>query len=103
MARRIILSKRFTNKLAKLIAYLKIEWNKQVADEFSKELFSRIDTLSLQPFIGKPSNRKTNTRSILITKHNRMFYRVDGNLIKIVNMFDTLIHPKKILTDGNFN
>lgn len=66
-----------------------------MADDFSKELFNRLDTLSHQPFIGKPSNRKTNIRSILITKHNSVFYKVDGDEIKIVNMFDTRIHRRK--------
>lgn len=95
MAYKIISSKRFSNKLDALISYLKTEWNYQVADDFSEKLFKRLDALALQPFIGKPSNRKTNTRSILITKHNRVFYRVDGDVIKIVNMFDTRIHPRK--------
>ncbi len=78
MAYKIISSKRFSNKLAKLIFYLKTEWSHKVADNFSDKLFKRLDTLALQPFIGKPSNRKSNTRSLLITKHNRLFYRVDG-------------------------
>ncbi len=95
MACEIILSKRFTNKLSKLIAYLKKEWSYQVADDFSEKLFKRLDALSLQPFTGRPSNRKANTRSILITKHNRVFYKVDGETINIVNMFDTRIHPRK--------
>lgn len=79
----------------KVTAYLASEWSVQVMDNFFEILKMKLDTLSHQPFIGKPSNRKTNTRSILITKHNRVFYRVDGDVIKIVNMFDTRIHPRK--------
>jgi plasmid stabilization system protein ParE len=67
----------------------------QVADEFSDVLFKRLDALALQPFTGKPSTRKTNTRSLLITKHNRVFYKVDGQTIKVVNMFDTRTNPRK--------
>lgn len=95
MACRITYSKRFENKVVKLTAYLANEWSLQVMDNFFETLKRKLETLSHQPFIGKPSNRKTNTRSILITKHNRVFYRVDGETIKIVNMFDTRIHPRK--------
>lgn len=79
----------------KLTAYLAAEWSQQVMDNFFEALKMKLETLSHQPYIGKPSNRKTNTRSILITKHNRVFYRVDGDEIQIVNMFDTRIHPRK--------
>jgi plasmid stabilization system protein ParE len=79
----------------KLTAYLAAEWSQQVMDSFFDALKMKLETLSHHPFIGRPSNRKTNTRSLLITKHNRVFYKVDGDVIKIVNMFDTRIHPRK--------
>jgi plasmid stabilization system protein ParE len=79
----------------KLTTYLATEWSVQVMDNFFQTLKAKLETLSHQPFIGKPSNRKTNTRSLLITKHNRVFYKVDGDVIKIVNMFDTRINPRK--------
>jgi hypothetical protein len=31
----------------------------------------------------------------LITKHNRIFYRIKGNQIEVINMYDTRSNPKK--------
>lgn len=56
MAYQIILKKRFTNKLVKLLAYLEKEWSLQVAAAFLKKVDHRIQQLSGQPFTGVPSS-----------------------------------------------
>jgi plasmid stabilization system protein ParE len=95
MACRIILSKIFNKKQAKLISYLKNDWNLRVADKYTVALIEKLDTLSLQPNIGKPSSKNQGVRSLLISKHNRVFYKFKNNDIIIINMFDTGIHPNK--------
>lgn len=95
MAYLIIVKKRFTNKIVKLLDYLEGEWGKTVADNFLKEIDKRLDTLSEQPFIGAPAAEAKTVRSILITKHNRLYYRIKGKTIEIVNMYDTRMNPKK--------
>ena len=95
MAYQIIYKKRFVQKLFKLLDYLNSEWSEGVADKFIDELQKRLSTLSKQPYIGAPSTVVKSVRSILITKHNRIYYRIKGNLIEIVNMYDMRINPKK--------
>ena len=68
---------------------------KTVADNFIKEIDKRIETLSKQPLIGNLPDEDKIVRSILITKHNRLYYRIKGNLIEIINMYDTRINPKR--------
>ena len=94
MAYKIIVKKRFTNKVVRLLSYLEAEWSKKVADDFLKEVEARLQTLSEQPFIGTPSKVSDNVRSILITKHNRIYYRIKGSVMEIVNMYDTRMNPK---------
>jgi plasmid stabilization system protein ParE len=94
MAHQIIVKKRFTNKIVKVLHYLESQWGKTVANRFLKELDKRLDTLSQQPFIGVPANEPKTVRSILITKHNRLYYRIKGKTIEIVNMYDTRMNPK---------
>lgn len=95
MAYQIIYKKRFVQKLFKLLDYLNSEWSEGVADKFIDELQKRLSTLSKQPYIGAPSTVVKLVRSILITKHNRIYYRIKGNQIEVVNMYDMRINPKK--------
>ena len=95
MAYKVIYKKRFSNKLTKLLQYLQSEWGQNTAPEFLTKLDKRIETLKKQPFIGKPSERKPEVRTILITKHNRLYYKFSNNTIIILNMYDTRTNPRK--------
>lgn len=94
MAYKVIYKKRFSNKLIKLLQYLENEWGQKTAFEFLNKMDKRIGTLKEQPFIGKPSGRKPEVRTVLITKHNRIYYKFSNNTIIILNMYDTRRNPK---------
>jgi len=95
MAYKIITKKRFENKVAKLLEYLYDEWGETFAYNFNQTLNESITLLSYQPAIGAQINALKNIRSILITKHNRVYYRIEENKIIIINMIDTRKNPKK--------
>ncbi len=65
MAKEIILKKRFMNSLTKLLKYLTEEWNEDVANNFLTKLDRRLQTLSMQPCIGAPSEKVSGIRGIL--------------------------------------
>ncbi len=52
MAYKIIVKKRFTNKVIKLLYYLETEWGNTVAERFANKLEKRLDYLLGQPFTG---------------------------------------------------
>jgi plasmid stabilization system protein ParE len=95
MVYKIIFKKRFRNKLQQLLDYIENEFGLLVAQRFAKQLDKKFITLQQQPFIGQPSILIQNIRSIHAGKHNRLYYRIEGNKIIIVNMYDTRINPKK--------
>lgn len=95
MAYDIVVTTRFRKKLIKLLIYLEREWGKIVADNFLKKIDRRIQTLSKQPYIGQSANQDELSRSILVTKHNRLYYRIKINEIEILNLFDTRQNPSK--------
>ena len=95
MAYQIILKKRFTNKLVKLLAYLEKEWSHKVAANFLQKIDRRIQQLSGQPLTGISSERIEGVRSVFITRHNRLYYKVKGKKVIVLNMYDTRINPKK--------
>jgi plasmid stabilization system protein ParE len=84
----IIINKRFSNKLLGVLDYLEKEWNRKVAKAFLSKVYSRIFALRTHPYIGSLTSME-NVRSTLITKHNRMYYKVVNNKIVILNLYDT--------------
>src|SRR5450755_3703465 len=90
MAYKIIYKKRFSNKLVKLLQYLENEWNENTASEFLNRLDKRIESLKEHPFIGKASATKPEVRAILITKHNKLYYKLSNNKVIIMNLYESI-------------
>ena len=78
MAYKVIVKKRFTNKVQKILTYLEKEWSKKIAAEFLVKVDRRIDLLSKQPYAGAASTKIKNVRGLLITRHNKMYYKIKG-------------------------
>lgn len=87
--------KRFENKVKQLIEYLLLNWQDSVADDFKIKLYQTIELLSEQPNLGLKVKSFAYTRTILITAHNRLYYRVENNTLVITNLIDTRCDPKK--------
>jgi plasmid stabilization system protein ParE len=96
MAYQIVPKERFKKKVIKVLEYLEREWSHKVAAEFLRKIDNKFDILSKQPMIGRPSQKYKNVRGIIITRHNKMYYRIQGNKIIIINLFDTRTDPGKI-------
>jgi plasmid stabilization system protein ParE len=77
------------------VNYLLKEWPINNATEFISLVEERVYNLSLFPNIGIASIKKPSIRSILITKHNRLFYHVHLTKIIILDIFDTRQDPQK--------
>ena len=95
MAFQIITKKRFEKKVTKLLVYLEKEWSDDVAINFKIILLKKLDMLSTMPTIGAEVNSIKNIRSLLITKHNKVYYKIERNKIYLLNMIDTRRNPKK--------
>jgi plasmid stabilization system protein ParE len=95
MGYQIIAKKRFLNNFKKVTAYLNLEWNKTVAEEFNKIVKDRLDFIAEHPTTGAVTAIK-NTRSVIVGKghQNKIYYRIENNKIVILNMFDTRRNPK---------
>ncbi len=94
MAYELIEKKRFISKLTKLLLYLENEWGYLTAKKFRQNIDKHLALIAEQPLIGIHTGIQ-NVRSILITKHNRIFYKIAGNKVIILNLYDTRINPKK--------
>lgn len=79
----------------KVIEYLIKIWSVRVAIDFEEIVNKKLANLSCQPFIGIASQKKQMVRSILFTKHNRLYYRITEDTIELLNIFDTRQNPEK--------
>ena len=95
MARKIVWTKRASKKFNKIIEHLENEWGRAVPENFVKRTYGIIELISDQPELGSLENKERNIRGLLLTRHNRLFYRVTSSNIILLNFFDTRSGPKR--------
>jgi len=78
-----------------VVDYLLREWTLKVAADFVNILEKRVDNLSSFPNIGIASLKDPSIRSIIITKHNKLYYRISPGKVEILDIFDTRQSPDK--------
>ncbi len=78
-----------------IVDYLLQKWPFSVALDFVNTVETRVKTLAQFPGIGIISQKEPGIRSIILTKHNRLYYRFDNNLLEILAIFDTRQYPGK--------
>jgi plasmid stabilization system protein ParE len=78
-----------------VVDYLLVEWSEDIALRFMELLEHKIQAIAKQPYIGICSYDHPDIRSVSITKHNRLYYKISKDWLEIVNIFDTRQHPNK--------
>ncbi len=79
-----------------LNTWLEENWSLQVAISFKAKLDNAALLIASNPGIGRDSKRNSNVKSKLITKHNRLYYRVNKDkTITLLTLFDTRRNPQK--------
>ena len=75
-----------------VVDYLLKEWSPDVAADFMNNINNveeRVQNLSSFPHIGIASVKDPSIRSIVIIKHNKLYYRIGPEKIEILDIFDT--------------
>jgi len=97
MAVRIEWTERVFQDVETIVSYIESEWSATVADGFLELVKERVQTLSKYPFMGMASGRYPSIRSIKLSKHNRLYYRLENDRLDLLNVFDLRQHPNKNL------
>jgi plasmid stabilization system protein ParE len=79
----------------KIYNELLFNWSVEVAEKFRHKVESRLYNLSFQPYIGRLSEKRENIRSILLSKYNRLYYRLTEDTIELISLFDMRQDPFK--------
>lgn len=89
MVKEIVWTKRSLTKFNSIIKFLNERWGENVTVSFINKSFNIIELLAKQPYLGTLENEKLGIRGFLITKLNRIFYRVTEKQIILLNFFNT--------------
>ncbi len=95
MAYKIKINKAFKINSQKVYQYLADEWSFKIADEFLEDLYEKIYNLTNTPFSGSIAPKYKNVRKLTITKHNKLYYRIRGKAVTILNLFPSKQNPKR--------
>ena len=95
MAYEIIISNEVFSALNAVVLYLEKRWSKKVAENFLFIFYDKVNAIANNPNIGRKTNKDSDIRKILITKHNMLYYEVSGNRIELLTIFFTIQDPLK--------
>ena len=96
MERKIILSKRASQKLDKLLLYLESEWSERVKKNFIKKLDRALDILKENPGSSPESRKSPEIHQCVVTKQTTILYRFDRMKIYVITIFDNRQDPRKL-------
>lgn len=99
MALQIVWTTNALEDYHRIVDYLLMEWGIPVASDFITILEDRVDILSSFPNVGIASLKHSNIRAIVITKHNKLYYRVLTGKVEVLSIFDTRQNPAKNIYD----
>ncbi len=76
--------------------YLMMEWGEIVLTKFLLKLDRLIVQIVLNPKQFPEINGRLNIRKCVVTKQNTLFYKIQGETIEIVRVYDTRQDPNKL-------
>jgi plasmid stabilization system protein ParE len=95
MALQIIWTENALEDFNNIVDYLLKNWPLTVAENFIYTVQKRITNLSSNPSTGIVSRKFAGVRSIVLTKHNKLYYLFTEEKLTILNIFDNRQDPVK--------
>jgi plasmid stabilization system protein ParE len=91
-------SKESKRQFDKIVSYLRAEWTEKEVKKFVRKLREFEKVVCLFPHLYAESKIKPEFRRAVITKHNSVIYKIDGEkgLIRVYTIFDNRQSPKKL-------
>ena len=94
--RKVLLSKRASNKLEKLLKYLELEWPHKVKTNYINKLDKTLEHISQYPESAQKSDLVKGLHRVVVTKQTTVYYKFDSKSIMVVTIFDTRMNPKRL-------
>lgn len=91
----IFFTKRASRNYKSIKKYISGEFGSLVAEVFKNKLIDFIELLKNFPELGSMEVAEKGIRGFQFSKQTRIFYRIKGNKIIILALFDVRQHPNK--------
>lgn len=91
---KILLTKRAEKNYLSIKEYIANEWGAKVAEAFEQKTTDFLDILNDFPEMGSVEVDEKLIRGFQLTKQTRVFYRIKGEQIIILALFDSRQDPK---------
>ena len=96
MNRKILLSKRASGKLDKLLIFLEKDWSLKVKKNFIFKLEAALKQIQKLPESFPESDKIPGLRKCVVTRQTTIFYKYSDTRIYIVSLFDNRKNPKSL-------
>ena len=96
MSRKVLLAKRASGKLEKLLIFLEEEWSLEVKKDFLFKLEESLKLIRKLPASFPESNKLPGLRKCVETWQTSIFYKYSDSTIYIVSLFDNSQNPKSL-------
>jgi plasmid stabilization system protein ParE len=94
--RKVIISKKASNRLENLFEYLEFEWSLKVKKDFISKLDKSLKQIQQYPDGCPETTFVKGLHVFVITKQTSLFYRYDTKTITVVTIFDTRQNTNKL-------
>lgn len=95
MAYKIKWTTRADDELDEILTFLETTYNSEKASDLLLKIYDVLDSLTQFPLLGTVEIRNKNIRGLVIAKYLKLFYRVEGFEIILLNFFDTRQNPNQ--------
>lgn len=82
--------------LEKLLDYLDEQWPVEVRERFLLLLSKNIRQIQHRHSLFPLIHKKIGVRRCVVTKHNSLYFRLTGDEIQILRLYDTRQNPDKL-------
>lgn len=98
----LIWSLRARNEYYRVLAYIEDNFGRKAALAFDAEVGMRESWIAENPTVGRiepllANRQEMQYRCLLVGKHNKFIYRVEGDTIRIVDLWDMRQNPKTLI------
>lgn len=95
MANRIVWSEITTEDFDAIIEFISEHQSVVAAKKFVDQFFRQLDIIDSQPYIGLSHVENPLLRKRLVGKMHYLYYLIDGDVIRLLNIIDTRSGPGK--------
>lgn len=95
MAYKIVWTENALEDVYSVYDYLQRNWSARVAGKFLDKCIYWINLISNYPDIGRASHKDASIKRVLVSKQNALYYKVESNIIYLIDLIDTRQDPAK--------